>query len=85
MYSGLHVKYRLFLSISFKNEFSRRTYKEHFNTNFHEKPWTGCRVVACGRTDIHGEAKTDRPVKQITNHYIMKKVTNKLLITRLNN
>ena len=35
-----------------KLEFSRQIFEKYSNTNFHENPSCGSRVVPCGRTDM---------------------------------
>ena len=52
MYVGLHVKYTLFLSDFMRLEFSRQIFENTSNTNFHENPSSGSRVVPCGRTEV---------------------------------
>jgi hypothetical protein len=34
-------------------EFSQQTFKKYWNIKFRENPFSGTRVVQCGRTDIH--------------------------------
>jgi hypothetical protein len=36
-------------------EFSRQIFKKYSNIKFHENPFSGSRVVPCGRTDRHDE------------------------------
>jgi len=37
--------------ILLKLEFSRQIFKKHSNTKFHENPFSGSRVIACGQRD----------------------------------
>jgi hypothetical protein len=58
MYTGLPVRYRLFLP-----DFDETwIFEKYCNINFHENPSTGSRVVPCwlmdGRTDRHEEANS---------------------------
>jgi len=58
---GLHVKYRLFLSV-FKETsvLSLRFSKNSSDIKFHKNPYSGSRIIPCGRmdrqTDRHDEA-----------------------------
>ena len=58
MYIGLHVKYRYSSHILMKLEFFRQIFEKYSNIKFHENPYSGSRVVACGRTDGPGEANS---------------------------
>jgi len=42
-----------------KPEFSRQIIKEYSNFKFHENPFSGSRVVQCGRTDRPTDRQTD--------------------------
>jgi hypothetical protein len=55
MYIGLHVQYRYSCQILVKLEYSRQILQKYSNIKFHENPFSGSRVVPCGRTD----GKTD--------------------------
>jgi len=55
MYTGLHVKYPLFLSHFMKVDISRQIFEKSSNIKFHENPSSGSRVVPCGRKDRHDE------------------------------
>ena len=44
--------------ITRKLEFSRQIFETHTNIKFHENPSSGSRVVPCGQTDRHDEAKS---------------------------
>ena len=55
MYTGIHVKYPLFLSDF--NE-TRQCIEKHSNIKFHENTSSGSRVVPCGQTDGHDEANS---------------------------
>jgi len=55
MYTGLHVKYLLFMSDTIL-EASRQTFEKYSNTKFCENPSIGSRIVPCGYTNGH----TDR-------------------------
>jgi len=48
---GIHVKDRLLLFDLVKFEFSRRIFEKYSNIKFHENPFSGSRVVPCGRTE----------------------------------
>ena len=48
MYTGIHVKYPLFLSDF--NE-TRQCIEKHSNIKFHENTSSGSRVIPCGQTD----------------------------------
>jgi len=50
MYIGLHVKSPLFLS-DFNEDFFPQIFEKHSNIKFHEYPFRGSRIVACGRAD----------------------------------
>jgi hypothetical protein len=39
--------------ILMKREFSRQIFEEHSNIKFHQNPFSGSRVVACGQTEGH--------------------------------
>jgi len=39
-----------------KLELSGQIFEKYSNINFHENPYSGRRVVSCGRTDRHDEA-----------------------------
>jgi hypothetical protein len=41
-----------------KPEFSRQLFEKYPNIKFHEIPFSGRRVIPCGRTDSHDEANT---------------------------
>ena len=51
MYIGLNVTYPLFLPGFNKLEFSRQMFEKYLNIKFHENPYIGSRVFACGRID----------------------------------
>jgi hypothetical protein len=40
-----------------KLEFCRQIFEKYSNIEFHKNPSIGSRVVPCGRTDRHDEAK----------------------------
>jgi hypothetical protein len=50
-YTGLPVKYPLFLAILMKLEFSQQVFEKSSNIRFNENTVNGNRVVPCGRTD----------------------------------
>jgi hypothetical protein len=52
MYIGLHVKFPLLLSDFNEIEFSRQVFEKYSNIKFHKLPYSGSRVVPCGRTDM---------------------------------
>ena len=52
MYTGLHVKYPLFLSDFNDTSVSRKIFEKSPNIKFHENSSIGSRVVPCGRTVI---------------------------------
>jgi hypothetical protein len=55
MYVSFHVMYQL-LSYLIKLEFSRQIFEKYSNMKFHEKSFSGSRVVPSGLTDRHDEA-----------------------------
>ena len=56
MYTGLQVKYPLFLSGLMTLEISRQIFEKLYSIKFHENQSSGSRVVPCGRM----EGRTDR-------------------------
>jgi hypothetical protein len=63
MYTGLHVKYPLFLSdFNETRIFSKVFFEKYLNIKLHENPFSGSRVVLCGRTD----EQTDRMKLTVT-------------------
>jgi hypothetical protein len=60
MYTGLHVKYPLFLSDFNKTRISQQIFETRSDMKFHKNSATGSRVVPhgqiYGRTDGHDEA-----------------------------
>ena len=59
MYTGLHVKYPLFLLDFNVTENSQQSFEKYSNIKFHENPFSGRRIVPCGWTDGQIE-RTDR-------------------------
>jgi hypothetical protein len=61
MYSGLHIKYPLYL-FHFNANFSQQIDGKYSNPTFHENSSSGSQVVPCGQTDgkadRHDEAKS---------------------------
>jgi len=57
MYIGLHVKYPLFLSDFNEIRVFSNGVEKSPDIKFHKNPSSGSRVVPCGRTDRHDEAK----------------------------
>ena len=51
MCSGLHVKYRLFVSDFNETLIFSEVLEKYANIKFHENPSSGNRVVPCGGTD----------------------------------
>jgi hypothetical protein len=51
IFIGLHVKYRLFLSDFSETWIFSTGFRKTLNTKFHENPFSGSRVVQCGRKD----------------------------------
>jgi hypothetical protein len=51
MYTGVCVKYSLFLSDLMKLEFSRHMFRKYTNMKFHENASGGTRHVSGGQTD----------------------------------
>ena len=49
-----------FIFVRFKWKFPRQLFEKYWNINFHEKPSSGRRVVACGRMDGRTNGRTDR-------------------------
>ena len=61
MYTGLHVKYPLFLS-DFKVTWIFSTnFENKSNTKFNQNPFNRSQVVPCERTDKHDEADSPPP------------------------
>jgi len=59
MYTGFCVKHRCYsCPIVMKREFSRQIFEKYTNIEFQENPSSANRVVPCGRTDRHDEAKS---------------------------
>jgi hypothetical protein len=56
MYSGLHIKYSLFLSDLNNLDVFRQILEKSLNVKFHENPSCDSRVVPCNQT----EGRTDR-------------------------
>jgi hypothetical protein len=54
---GLQVKCPLLSYFSKTCKFFRQIFEKYSNIKFHEIPSSGSRVVPCGRTDRHDEAK----------------------------
>ena len=48
---NVHVKYPLLLSDVIKFELSRQIFEKYADIKLHENPFSGSRVVLCGRKD----------------------------------
>jgi len=58
MYIGLHVKYAFYWS-DFNETWIYSTYfRRPSDIKLNENPFSGSRVLPCGRTDRHGEANS---------------------------
>ena len=51
MYIVLHVKYRTFLPVLIKIQFSRPNFEKYLNTIFHKNSTSWSRAVPCGQSD----------------------------------
>ena len=51
MYTGIHIKYSLFLSDFSKAYIFSRDFEKLSHMKFHENSSSGSLVVSCGRTD----------------------------------
>jgi len=58
MYSGLYVKYPLFLYDFNETWIFPADFEKSSNIKLRDKPSSGRRVVACGRTDRNDEANS---------------------------
>ena len=58
-YISLHVKYPLFLPDFNEFEFSRHIFEKYSDIKCYERPFSGSRVVPCGRTDWRQTEETE--------------------------
>jgi hypothetical protein len=56
MYTGLQVKYPLFLSDFNETSIFSTDFRKLLRIKFYKNPFIWSRVVVCGVTDRHGEA-----------------------------